>query len=111
MPDPSNEVTIPRVEYDLLVLDAGAWRLLNESPHVAELLAEWVEWAYRADVRESSNAIAELFRGSGYGVSYTELARRRAVSTRPALTPEEIRAQTDESWARVEEWITKRRAA
>lgn len=38
----SPTVTLPRGEYDLLVYDAGAWRLLNRSPHVAELLAEFV---------------------------------------------------------------------
>jgi hypothetical protein len=98
-------VEVDRVEYDLLVLDAAAWRLLNTSPHVAELLAEWVEWAYRRDQRDISAAFCSGadWRQVATVPTYAELRRRRAEATRPELTPREIRARTAASWAHFEQ--------
>ena len=45
------------------------------------------------------------------GPTYAELERHRAVATRPALTPHQIRAQAAASWARVEGWIATREVA
>lgn len=108
-----DEVTIPWAEYRALVLDAAHWRHLNTSPHVAELLAERIEWDRRRTDRETSNAVsaAANWRQIAGTPTYAELARRRATSTRPALTPEQIRAQTAASWAAVEAYIRRRRNA
>jgi hypothetical protein len=108
-----DEVTIPWGEYRALALDAAAWRHLNTSPHVAELLAEWVEWDRRRTLRETSNAVsaADNWRAIAGTPTDAVLARRRATSTRPALTPEQIRAQTAASWAAVEAYIRRRRNA
>jgi hypothetical protein len=110
---PATRVTIPFAEYRALTLDAAAWRLLNTSSHVAELLAEWVEWDRRRTARETSNAVSAAgdWRALAAAPTYAELERRRAVVTRPALTPHQIRAQAAASWARVETWITTREAA
>jgi hypothetical protein len=111
----SNEKTVEvsRVEYDMLVLDAGAWRLLNESPHVAELLDEWIQWAYRKDFRDTSSAISSGadWRKIADVPTYAELERRRAAYDQEPLTPRQIRAQTSASWARFEQQIRGRRAA
>lgn len=106
-------VTIPWAEYRALVADAGAWRLLNTSPHVAELLAEWIEWNRRASARQTSNAIsgAADWRVLASAPTYAELTRRRAVHTTDVLTPDQIRARATSSWARVETWIATRSAA
>jgi hypothetical protein len=109
----TDPVTLPRAEYDHLVLDAAAWRLLNESPHVAELLGEWVAWAYRAEYRAISSAIsgAADWRQVAYHPTYAVLEKRRNTYAEAPLTPEQIRRKADQSWARVEEWITRRTAA
>ncbi|HWD00949.1 MAG TPA: hypothetical protein VG674_00575 [Amycolatopsis sp.] len=111
-PEPPAAVAIPFPEYRALVLDAAAWRHLNTSPHVADLLAEWVEWDRRRTVRETSGAVSAAadWRAIAAAPTYDELARRRAVATRPALTPQEIRAQAARSWVRVEDWISARTA-
>ncbi len=110
---PATRVTIPFIEYRALTLDAAAWRLLATSPHVAELLAEWVEWDRRRTLRETSNAVSAAtdWRALAAAPTYAELACRRAVATRPALTPHQIRAQAAASWARVDAWIAAREAA
>ncbi|MGK3203221.1 hypothetical protein [Amycolatopsis sp. MEPSY49] len=110
---PATRVTIPFAEYRALTLDAAAWRLLNTSPHVAELLAEWIEWDRRRTLRETSNAVSAAadWRALAGAPTYAELERRRAVATRPALTPHQIRAQATASWARVDAWIATREAA
>lgn len=110
---PVTRVTIPFAEYRALTLDAAAWRLLNTSPHVAELLAEWIEWDRRRTLRETSNAVSAAadWRALAAAPTYAELARRRAEVTRPALTPHQIRAQAAASWARVDAWIAAREAA
>ncbi|WAL67214.1 hypothetical protein ORV05_05345 [Amycolatopsis cynarae] len=102
-------VTIPRAEYQLLVLDAEAWRLLNESPHVAEILAEWVEWSYLRDLSESTAAMSAMYdwRHEASVPSYAELARRRSSYDTPARTPEQIKAGADYSWRRVEREIAE----
>jgi hypothetical protein len=51
------------------------------------------------------------YRALAAAPTYAELERRRAVTTRPALTPHQIRAQAAASWARVEQWIATREAA
>jgi len=110
---PASRVTIPFTEYRALTLDAAAWRLLGTSPHVAELLAEWIEWDRRRTLRETSHAVSAAadWRALAVAPTYAELARRRAVLTRPALTPHQIRAQAAASWARVNAWIATREAA
>ncbi|MGV9366221.1 hypothetical protein [Amycolatopsis sp. NPDC003731] len=110
---PATRVTIPFVEYRALTLDAAAWRLLATSPHVAELLAEWVEWDRRRTLRETSHAVSAAadWRALAAAPTYAELERRRAIATRPALTPPQIRAQAAASWARVDGWIATREAA
>lgn len=97
-------VTIPFADYRALVADAAAWRHLNTSPHVAELLAEWVEWDRLRTLRATSNAVSAAadWRAVANAPTYAELARRRATYTRPALTPQQIRATAAASWARVE---------
>lgn len=106
-------VTIPWHEYRDLVTDAAHWRLLQTSPHVAELCAEWIEWNRRRTLRETSNAVSATadWRTLAGAPTYAELERRRAITTRPTLTPEQIREQTDASWARVEAWIARRKEA
>ncbi|MEU4517835.1 hypothetical protein AB0F52_03840 [Amycolatopsis sp. NPDC024027] len=110
---PATRVTVPFIEYRALVLDAATWRHLNTSPHVAELLAEWVEWDRRRTLRETSHAVSAAadWRALAAAPTYAELERRRAVATRPALTPHQIRAQAAASWARIEDWIAIREAA
>lgn len=110
---PATRVTIPFTEYRTLTLDAAAWRLLIISPHVADLLAEWIEWDRRRTLRETSHAVSAAadWRALAAAPTYAELERRRAVVTRPALTPHQIRAQATASWARVEQWIATREAA
>jgi hypothetical protein len=111
--DNTDTVPVPLREYRALVADADAWRLLNSSPHVTELLAEWVEWDRRATLRATSNAVsgAANWRLIAGAPSYAELARRRAVHTTEPLTPDQIRARATASWARVEHWIATRTAA
>jgi hypothetical protein len=110
---PAARVTIPFTDYCSLTLDAAAWRLLATSPHVAEFLAEWVEWDRRRTLRETSHAVSAAgdWRALAAAPTYAELERRRAVVTRPALTPHQIRAQAAASWARVEQWIATQEAA
>lgn len=92
---------------------AECWRALNASPHVAELIADWVEWHRRRGLRAISNGVAASadWRQLSTVPTYAELERRRAVSLDPELSPAEIRATTDASWARVEAWIAARRSA
>ncbi|WP_037363504.1 hypothetical protein [Amycolatopsis orientalis] len=106
-------VTIPFADYRALVADAAAWRQLTTSPHVAELLAEWVEWDRRRTTRQTSNAVSAAgnWRANAATPTYAELARRRATFTRPALTPQQIRATAAASWARVDAWTTQGKAA
>lgn len=54
---------------------------------------------------------ADDWRALAAAPTYAELERRRAVATRPALTPPQIRTQAAASWARVEAWIATREAA
>ncbi|MEV5720642.1 hypothetical protein AB0L41_42825 [Amycolatopsis mediterranei] len=106
-------VTIPFLEYRALVADAGAWRLLATSPHVAELLAEWVEWDRRRTARETSHAVSAAadWRAVAGAPTYAELAARRAVATTDPLTPDQIRDRAAASWAAIEDRITRRRTA
>jgi hypothetical protein len=104
-------VTISWTEYRALVLDAAHWRHLLTSPHVAGLLAEWVEWDRRRTQIETSNAISAAagWRAIASHPTYAELKRRRTLDTTTGLTPEQIRAQTDASWAQIEAYIGRRR--
>lgn len=78
--DPSvDTVTITRAEYDQLHVEAGAWRMLRDSEHILDLLAEWLEWDRRRTVRQVSAAFSD---GMDWGLragapSYVELERRR----------------------------------
>lgn len=62
---------------------ADCWRLLMSSPHVSELLGEWVEWMHRRTVREASWAISEAvsWRAVAKHPTYAELARRRRLES------------------------------
>lgn len=64
---------------------AACWRLLTASPHVAELLAEWDEWARRRDLSDSTAAISAAldWRAVATAPTYAELERRRAVPVVP----------------------------
>lgn len=104
MSDPSM-VTISRAEYTQLRLDAMSWRLLNRSPHVASLLAEWSEWDRRRQLRESSWGISSVARGRWDHVSYAEIERRRNTFANPARSAEEVRIRARKSWAEVERKI------
>lgn len=85
-----------------LVHAASCWRLLTLSPHIDDLLAEWVEWTHRSDLRETSTAISALSVGLAGAPSYAELDRRRAAPTTEPLTPEQIRSRAAASWAQFE---------
>lgn len=100
----TDTVTISRDEYNDLADDAAAWRILNESPHVAELLAEWVEWHTRRDMSASTAGMSALvdWRKAASAPTYAELQRRRSTYNRPALTPEQIRAKARASLAEFE---------
>lgn len=104
-------VTISRLEYTQLRLDAMAWRLLNQSPHVAALLAEWIEWDRRRQLRESSWGISSQARGRWDHASYAEIERRRNTYTGPALSAEEVRIRAQRSWAEVERKIQQKAGA
>jgi hypothetical protein len=110
VPEPE-PVTLSRLEYTQLRLDAMAWRLLNRSTHVAALLAEWMEWDRRRQLRESSWGVSSLARGRWDHVSYAEIERRRASFTQPARSAEEVRKQALDSWAEVERQIRKKGGA
>jgi hypothetical protein len=82
--DPSADtVTITRAEYDQLAVDAGAWRMLRDSEHILDLLAEWLEWDRRRTTRQISGAFSEgmdwtLQAGAP---TYAELKARRQLTT------------------------------
>ncbi len=92
-----------------LVQAAERWRLLTSSPHVVDVLFEFREWCRRAGFRQTSSAVSAAANWAGLAgaPTYAELARRRAVFTTPALTPEQIRTSVARSWAALED----RRAA
>ena len=83
---------------------ADSWRLLCSSPHVDDLLFEWVEWLRRLTLREASWRVSSAVEWSSVasGPTYAELASRRLVFAEPPLSPEEIRAKCAASWARFE---------
>jgi hypothetical protein len=60
-------------------VEATAWRMLAESPHILDLLAEWAEWTQRKVVSETSAQLSAAGRWSG-GTSYAELRRRRRLT-------------------------------
>ena len=97
-------VTLSRSEYDSLADDAACWRMLNSSPHVADLLAEWAEWVRRAELSESTAAMAAVvdWRKVANSPTYAELRRRRHTYDRPALTPAQIRQRAQASLAAFE---------
>lgn len=76
-------VLVPSLEYVELMIDAGQWRLLRESPHVAELLGEWTEWDRRRQLRESSHDIAATPRAPWHSLTYAAIERRRDERTIP----------------------------
>jgi hypothetical protein len=83
--------------------DAASWRYLQGSPHVAHILAEYIEWERRRTARETSNTVATAI-GHRFDTipTYAELTRRRTTYTTPAMTPAQIRATTARSWAAFE---------
>ncbi|MEV6909783.1 hypothetical protein [Amycolatopsis sp. NPDC051071] len=105
-------MTLSRAEFQALAHDAESWRMLNRSPHVAELLAEWGEWTKRAAMRQASGTVCAAldWRAFARVPTYIELARRRATYDQPALTPEQIRARALASWAEVERAAGRRAA-
>lgn len=64
-----------------LVHDARSWRTLRESPHVAELIDDWMEWHNRRLHRAASHQVAAYAKAMGNRgyrwLSYRELERRR----------------------------------
>lgn len=104
-------VTISSLEYIELAIDAGQWRLLRESPHVAGLLDEWTEWYRRQQMRESSWGVSALARGRWNHVSYAQIERRRNEFSQPALSAEEVRIRARRSWAQAEQEIQRRAGA
>lgn len=97
-------VTLTRSEYDALAFDAACWRMLNSSPQVADALAEWAEWVRRAELSESTAAMAALvdWRKVANSPTYAELRRRRNTYSTPALTPAQIRQRAQASLAAFE---------
>jgi hypothetical protein len=73
-------IIIPCQEYERLTLDAGCWRKLVASPHVAEILDEWREWQRRHTLRQTSGAVSRAVDWSAFAKipTYAELERRRA---------------------------------
>lgn len=69
-------VAVAELEYYGLQADAGAWRLLNRSPHVAELLAEFIEWDRRRIERETHEDVRTA-PVEWLVPTYAELERRR----------------------------------
>lgn len=114
--DPSADtVTISQAEYDQLVVDAGAWRMLRDSEHILDLLAEWLEWDRRRTVRQISGAFSEGMDWSlrAGAPTYAELERRRQLTSEAAcgecgatvtlyhpLRDEHSARLPDTSWAR-----------
>lgn len=91
----------PADNLEQLRLDAAKWRALAACPHVAELIADWLEWHRRGECRASSNAISAAcdWRKRSGVPTYAELARRRRTYRSPPLTPAQIRARAARSWA------------
>lgn len=82
-------VHVPRMEYLALLADAGAWRLLMKSPHVAELLEQFIEWDRRKTEHETSEAIRTgLNRERWIVPTYAELERRRYGNDAPRYMAE-----------------------
>lgn len=71
-------------EYGRLRDAAAEQQLLEESPHVAELRAEWIEWDRRRSWSESTAAISSLvdWRQAATTPTYAELERRRGRTQR-----------------------------
>jgi hypothetical protein len=65
----------PATVDEQVVADAAAWRLLQSSPHVAFILAEWLEWDRRRREVADAHAVHAVWPGSGS--SYAEIERRR----------------------------------
>ncbi|MFC9251215.1 hypothetical protein [Amycolatopsis thailandensis] len=80
-----DSVTLSRAEFQALAHDAESWRMLNRSPHIAELLAEWGEWTKRAAMRQASGAVCAAldWRAFARVPTYAELERRRAEPVTP----------------------------
>jgi hypothetical protein len=80
-------VSVPELEYYALQADAGAWRLLQQSPHLVELLAEFIEWDRRRTERETAAAVQS---GNVEWVypTYAELERRRWGADAPRYAAE-----------------------
>jgi hypothetical protein len=93
--------TDPR-KRDALVHAAEAWRILASSPHLEVVLTEWAEWLARKEFRDSAAAISALRERWVRLPTYAELQHRRSTYDRPPLNPQQIRAQADYSWRRLE---------
>jgi hypothetical protein len=90
---------------EALVHAAESWLVINSNPHVAEILAEIIEWDRRRYMSESTAAMASLRDWSRLAgaPTFAEIERRRHVYTTPVRTPEQIRAATNYSWRLVEQ--------
>lgn len=97
-------VILPRAEYQRLRLDAAAWRMLRRSPHLCDLLDEWLLWNQRRLDGESSSSISAAVNWAAVASSptYAELEKRRRTYERPPLSPEQIVARAAASWANVD---------
>lgn len=80
---PPETVTIPRTEYQRLLHAAMFAETLDSSPHVAELIAEYLDWNERRILGETSHAISAGldWRAAARVPTYAELERRRQLTT------------------------------
>ena len=95
-PDRSDRtITLSREVYEELATQAAAYRefaghlwkriptlaRLAESPHVRDLISEWIEWDDRRQTVESSHAISAAgdWEAVAAAPTYAELERRRSV--------------------------------
>ncbi|GAA2806500.1 hypothetical protein [Saccharopolyspora taberi] len=121
MPPDDNMLSVPRGVYEHLVTQAAAWRdlrgwlrtefprvaLLAESPHVRELIREWVEWDRRRGEAAASHSIADLadWRQVGVVPSFAELERRRRL---PGVLAKEAYARRGGYGGGPVDWATGR---
>lgn len=82
--------------------EATAWRMLCESEHIVDLLANWSEWDRRRGQRDVSNAFSvpdrEYWRLRAGAPTYTEIQRRRDHYDRPPRTAAQLLAEARWSW-------------
>lgn len=67
-------------EPDCDCLQSFAWRVLCSSPHVLDLIAEYVEWTQRKVISETSAQLSAAGRWT-LGLTYAELRERRRLTS------------------------------